>query len=462
MSGLVQVRDRGFVVGDIPRRFCGVNYGNWMLIEHYMLGLPWTEYKMRELFRAMLGEKAFQAFFGTFMDLYATDRDFAFMRDCGFNLVQLPFNYRHFIADGTTRGFDNRGFEYVDRFVDLCGRHDMYAILSLHAAPGCAVRDWNAESAYGEAFLWEHEHFQDVTAEIWRGMAGRYRGNPAVFGYEILNEPLAPNREAFDRFNRRMLRTIREVDSDHIVVISGDRWGQNPASLADDLFDDPQTIPCMHHYMSSDPPFGQLESYPGEHEGKHYGRDELVANARRRVDRERIPRPVLAGECGASMRGSAARREAALAMFDDQLGYYNQEGFVWNFWAFKGLGVHGLLYPGSDTPWQRFLCRPQVKQLRSAYRECVPGFRTALERRVPGLNQEDMKLFAHQCGHHWDALALPKVLELLKPCSLRELEEMARSFAFENCEVQKEKHEIVCRRAAEMRDVAPDSTGSVQ
>lgn len=58
--------------------------------------------------------------------------------------MQLPMNNRHFVADGTTTGFDGRGFEYVDLVLEWGRRFDMPVLPSVHAAPGVQVRDWNA------------------------------------------------------------------------------------------------------------------------------------------------------------------------------------------------------------------------------------------------------------------------------------------------------------------------------
>ena len=66
-----------------PIRLRGVNFGSWMLIEHFMIGLPWTEYKMREKFAKILGEPACRAFFDTYMDCFITEDDFRFLAKMG-------------------------------------------------------------------------------------------------------------------------------------------------------------------------------------------------------------------------------------------------------------------------------------------------------------------------------------------------------------------------------------------
>jgi hypothetical protein len=55
---VLQARGLQIVDGDKPVRLRGVNLGGWMLIEDYMIGLPWTEWKIREQFRRVLGEQA--------------------------------------------------------------------------------------------------------------------------------------------------------------------------------------------------------------------------------------------------------------------------------------------------------------------------------------------------------------------------------------------------------------------
>src|SRR5512138_3802674 len=96
---ILQAKGLDIVEGDKPVRLRGVNLGGWMLIEDYMIGLPWTEWKIREQFRRVLGEPAYRAFFDAYADSYISDADLAFLGRQGFNFVRLPFNYRHFESD---------------------------------------------------------------------------------------------------------------------------------------------------------------------------------------------------------------------------------------------------------------------------------------------------------------------------------------------------------------------------
>ncbi len=468
---LIQITGSRFTRDGSEVRLRGLNLGNWMLIEHYMIGLPWTEYKMREAFLDILGPDRYRAFFDTFMDASLTDADFAFMERCGFNFVRLPLNYRWFgdaatgrggaDTDRTCRAFDasaHDGFALVDRCLDLARAHGISVMLDLHAAPGVQVRDWNAESAYGEAFLWDHEHFIDRCADLWRALAARYRDDETVFGYDILGEPLCPDHDLLHRFNMRMIGAIRSVDPHHVIVVEGDRWGQDAASLRDELFADPQLTYSPHFYPTAKLPFDRLTEYPGEWEGRRYGRDELVALLEGYTDEARIERPVLMGEFGVSvpMRvdggtaligqgvvGGSGRAAARQAMLRDVVGHIEEKGWSWAMWDYKDLGMLGLVVPKPDTPWRRFVGSPEARRWREGYSAAMADLTKSLAAAYPDLDERTLFLLRFGANHHWDATILPKVVALLQDRSAADLQEMAESFRLDNCEVNEAKVEVL-------------------
>ncbi len=429
----VKIKDKQFTIDGQSIQFRGLNLGNWMLVEHYMIGLPWTEYQMRAVMRRELGEKKFHAFWDTFMDESLKDADFRFMSECGFNWMQLPINYRHFLKDGTASGFDQRGYEYVDRVIALCKKYNIYLLLSLHAAPGAQVRDWNAESAFGEAGLWDHEHLVEQTERFWLEFAERYKDEEIVAGYEILNEPVAGDLEQFNAFNRRMLKAIRSVDKNHIVGIAFNNWNRDFDSLAPDLYDDPQVTGIFHHYIMQHGPFSKLETYPGEYEGKHYGPEELLAPLLPSIENFPYDRPLICGELGVPNRPGQPFG-TFLKMKNDLLEMLEDKNVSWTAWAYKDLGVLGLVQPESETPWRQFLTRPEVKRLGTdTYRKAFKAYWKVLKEDIPDLDAEDRSLFITQTKHTYDSVMLPKIIEYMKSLTAEDLREMAMSFAFENC-----------------------------
>jgi len=444
-DNLVRIKGRKLLVNGKEQRFRGVNIGSWMLIEHFMIGLPWTEYKMRELGRQILGPEKCAAFFDTYMDAFVSEADLRLLAKNGLNLIRLPFNYRHFESDAKPFEYQTEALKYFDRIIEWCRTCDVYVMLDLHAAPGVQARDWNAESAFGEAMLWDHPHFQERTARLWRFIAERYRNEPRVFGYEVLNEPLCPDPDVFNRFNRQVIKAIREVDREHIIVVESNEWGKKIATLATDLFDDPQVMPSSHHYHSQFPPFDRLTAYPGEHEGKRYGRDELAATLAPTFDYDRIDRPVLVGEFGIGRRWG--NRPVSLAILDGLLGIFEDLGFAWTIWTYKDVGAMGILSPRAETPWKQFQELPEVASVRDAYRQARTDVQKLVLAKAPLVTEGDFGHFWGQSMHHWHAVTLPRVLGLLKDKSAEELAAMARSFAFENCEVDEEKLGVLRKHA---------------
>ncbi|MBD3239494.1 MAG: cellulase family glycosylhydrolase [Chitinivibrionales bacterium] len=441
-KGFVQVRGRELTVDGKAVRLRGLNYGNWMLVEHYMHGLPWVEYQMRAVMQRTLGPERARAYWDTFMDTFVSDADFAFIRDAGFNLLRLPFDYRHFGGDRTCTSYGERGFDYFDRFIELCRHHGLYVLLDMHAAPGVQARDWNAGSAFGESFFWDHDEFWDRMASLWERIAARYANEPYVCGYNVMCEPVAPSNELFNRFNLRMIEAIRRVDPTHLIVLESNLWGKDIASFGDEVFADPQVIPSPHFYPRPVEQFDQLTTPTDDPAPPRDIGAALRTQFASYHDVERIPRPVLVGEFGVSRwdtDDTLKRRE----QFAGTVDMLEQLGFHWCMWAYKDLGTLGIMRPRADTPWRRFLARPDVQALRTAFGEEIKPLVQRLAARVPQIDSEDTALLTTQTRHHWDALVLPRIVSILDSYSTDELRAMASSFAFEHCECFEEKLRLV-------------------
>jgi len=83
-SSILQARGPEIVEGGHTIRLRGMNLGGWMLIEDYIIGLPWTEWKIREQFRKVLGAESYTAFFNAYDQAYIAEADIAFLACTGF------------------------------------------------------------------------------------------------------------------------------------------------------------------------------------------------------------------------------------------------------------------------------------------------------------------------------------------------------------------------------------------
>jgi hypothetical protein len=200
-------------------------------------------------------------------------------------------------------------------------------------------------------------------------------------------------------------------------------------------------MPQLHYYHVQCPPFNEINPYPGMHRGKYYGRAELLTTLGESYDFQRIKRPHLCGEFGLYQRHGDPTAQAAI--LDDELAIFEELGFHWTIWSYKDLGMMGIVYPKDNTPWKQFTASKPIAALRETYAECADSFAASLTGKIALMTLEDIAHFKQQIGHHWHSVALRRALEHLQSKHADELEAMARSWAFDNCEIHKLKFDVV-------------------
>ncbi len=165
------------------------------------------------------------------------------MRARGFNLVRLPINWS---AIEPTRG--QWADDYLDKvagIVSLCHAAGVDVLLDLHedgwskelcedGAPLWAIvpppatltggpvpgLDCHAAPAAITAFdnFWsDADQLQEAYLEMLAHLAGRFAGDPAVIGYEIMNEPIGDD-DTVQAFQARAAQTLRDNDAKKLIV----------------------------------------------------------------------------------------------------------------------------------------------------------------------------------------------------------------------------------------------------
>src|SRR6266404_2105535 len=212
----------------------GINLGNWLLPEGYMFKFKGTNSPrlIQAAINELVGEEEARRFWKTYRDNYITREDIHFIKRSEFNSVRVPFSYRLFVSDGSVPALEGPGYELLDRVIGWCRSEGLYVILDMHAAPGGQTGD-NIDDSFGFPFLFESSESQELTVSVWRKIAARYRNEPAVIGYDLLNEPIAPYfdtaslNQKLEPLYRKMVSGIREVDKNHIIFLGGAQWDSN-------------------------------------------------------------------------------------------------------------------------------------------------------------------------------------------------------------------------------------------
>lgn len=234
----------------------GTNLGNWLNPEGYMFGFSRANsYWMIDQVVCQLAGTDFAAdFWQAFKDNYVTRADIEFIARTGANTIRLPFNYKLF-TDEDYMGLTARqdGFARVDSVVNWCRDNHLYLILDMHDCPNGQTGD-NIDNGYGYPWLFYSERSQQLFCDIWKSIATRYKDEPVILGYELMNEPIAhyfKDKEAINKLLEplyiRAVKEIRQVDNNHIILLGGAQWNGQFGMFSDWTFDNNIMYTC-HRY----------------------------------------------------------------------------------------------------------------------------------------------------------------------------------------------------------------------
>ena len=216
----------------------GINLGNWLVPEGYMFkfkhALSPTE--IAELFEALIGREAAARFWSEFRDVYVAKDDIDFLKAAGFNTVRVPLDWRLFVEPDDQSGgsdrFEGSGWSLVDRLVQWCREAGLRVILDLHAAPG-GQTGVNHDDGPGFPLTFYVPRYRRLTIALWQKLAAHYRDEPAILGYDLLNEPISPYSDVdylnpqLEPLYRDIVAAIRSVDRNHAVLLGGGQWDTN-------------------------------------------------------------------------------------------------------------------------------------------------------------------------------------------------------------------------------------------
>jgi endoglucanase len=338
------------------------NLGNWLVPEGYMWlfeGGPQSPSEIRALVLELLGPEGSAAFWQKYRDNYITREDIALLHRAGFNAIRVPLHYSLFESD------DAEGVKLLDRLVAWSRAEGLYVILDLHAAPG-GQTGANIDDGTGYPWLYQSPHEQEHLISIWRRLATHYRDEPAVLGYDLLNEPipnfpkLAPLNPLLEPVYKKVASEIRKVDAHHILFLGGAQWDSNFSVFVKPF--DANVAYTFHKYWTA----------PDESVIRDY------------IDfRERYDVPIWMGESGENT-------DDWIAQFVKTL---EKDNIGWAFWPYKKMekssAVVSILPPADwgkivqfaklprETAHveERLKARPEQETINRAFSELLEGIR---------------------------------------------------------------------------------------
>lgn len=173
---------------DRAEKIRGVNLGNWLVLERWMDPelFAGTDAEDETWLRRLLPEKTLAERLRRHRDNWVTERDFRWMKRHGINLVRIPVPYFVF---GDREPYDCC-LPWLDKAFSWAEETGIRILLDLHTSPG-------NQNGYDNGGLvgvcrWhkDPEEVEYVLTVLTR-LGERYGKREALFGIEVLNEPIS-------------------------------------------------------------------------------------------------------------------------------------------------------------------------------------------------------------------------------------------------------------------------------
>ncbi len=218
-------------------RLRGVNLGGWMVMEPWMCpadasGLQ-DEYSIIQKLDTRFGVATEQSLIRTYRQSWITTHDLDNIEAQGLNVIRVPVWWGDFYplsALGTTNPtMRSDAFTVLDTIISAAAARGIYTIIDMHGVFGGQSTS-NDTGQQNKNLYWTNTTDQNNTALMWSAIAAHYKGNAAVAGYDLINEPSgAPNTTAVWVAFNNLYTTVRAADPNHIVIMEGTfgNWNWN-------------------------------------------------------------------------------------------------------------------------------------------------------------------------------------------------------------------------------------------
>ncbi len=194
---------------------------------------------------------------------------------------------RNWGQTGTERNLDeyttwiDTKLDELDNVLEACHRYGIKVVIDLHSPPG-------GRYANKDMAMFFEKPYQDYFVALWERIAKRYQGNPAVWGYDLVNEPTqtkpSPPGMA-DSIGTQVLaaKAIRKLDATTPIFITSSQWGSPEGYRELDPVDVSNVIYQVHVYspgaFTHQGVYGDWTptTYPGLIQGVEWNQDQIRA-----------------------------------------------------------------------------------------------------------------------------------------------------------------------------------------
>lgn len=298
----------------------GINLGGWLVVERWMtpslFASNMTAENEYELSANPIGQERIRKHRKTFIQ----EDDIKWLASIGIEIIRLPVGYWA-LADQPPY---ISAKEQIDWLMDCANKYGLKVLIDLHAAPGAQNENDHGGSGKPGETRWYQYKNKKLTKKILKEIAREYKNHPALWGIELLNEPLAKNRWQKIQLWWWSYRTTaslhRILEGKARIVVSDaydpDWWaGKIPKATLD-----------IHHYQCFIDEDIESTDYS-------YHAKKILRYAKKFLDYA-AKQPTIIGEWSAALPIKTANQDNSRDFCNKQLSVKTNTD-AWFFWSYK-------------------------------------------------------------------------------------------------------------------------------
>jgi endoglucanase len=166
----------------------------------------------------------------------------------------------------------------LDKVVSACTKYGIKLVIDLHSPPGGMTENRKTAMFYDKRY---NVHF----ISVWEKIAKRYKNNPIIWGYDLVNEPiqdqLSPKGMGCIETEERAAKAIRNIDLKTPIIIEVDRWDSQdgfkylqPINVSNVIYEAHMYTPIEYTHQGVISKLYDV-NYPGIIAGKLYNKETL-------------------------------------------------------------------------------------------------------------------------------------------------------------------------------------------
>ena len=156
----------------------------------------------------------------TFMNYsyYNYDKeDFIALKELGFNSLRLSLWYRTFEDESNPNVWKESGFAWLDTLIGWAKEAGIGIVLDMHAPQGGGFQGPRNVTPF-----WSNTTYQTRFINLWKAIATRYKNEPTILAYDLLNEPCANIQTEYLTLLNNTIDAVRTIDTNHIINVEVD------------------------------------------------------------------------------------------------------------------------------------------------------------------------------------------------------------------------------------------------